>query len=113
MRDGARHPGELEQLTMLAVVRLGDGAWGAEIQRELSERAGRDVALGTIYVTLSRLESKGLVRSWMGDSTPERGGKARRHYEIEPAGLDALHEAREAFARMWDGLAGPSVGRSR
>lgn len=109
---GSRHPGELEQLTMLAVLRLKDDAWGAEIQKELSERAGRDVALGTIYVTLSRLEEKGMVRSWLGESSAERGGKARRHYAIEPAGMTALHEAKDALARMWDGVGRTTPRRS-
>lgn len=96
--------GDLEQLVMLAVLRLGDDAYGAALQRELSDRAGRDVALGTIYVSLSRLEDKGFVRSWLGDSTPERGGKARRHYAVEPAGQVALRQARTAQNRMWEGL---------
>jgi PadR family transcriptional regulator PadR len=96
--------GDLEQFVMLAVLRLRGDAYGAEIQRELSDRAGRDVALGTIYVSLSRLEDKGFVRSWLGDSTPERGGKARRHYAVEPAGMVALRGARSAQNRMWEGL---------
>lgn len=108
----ARHLGELEQLIMLAVLRLKDDAWGVPIQRELAERAGRDVAVGTIYVTLSRLEAKGMVRSWLGDSTPERGGKARRHYALERSGALALNEARAAHARMWDGI-GPAPTQRR
>lgn len=97
--------GDLEQLVMLAVLRLGDHAYGATIQRELATRAHRRVALGTVYVTLMRLESKGLVRSWLGDATPARGGKARRHYALERAGISALQSARDTLARMWDGLA--------
>jgi DNA-binding PadR family transcriptional regulator len=100
------HLGELEQLVMLAVVQLGDDAYGAEIQRELAERAKRRVSLGTIYVTLTRLEGKGMVRSWLGDPTPARGGKARRHFAVERAGMTALRTSREALARMWEGLSG-------
>jgi len=92
---------------MLAVMRLKDEAYGAAIQRELSERARRDVALGTVYVTLSRLEAKGLVRSWLGESTAERGGKAKRHYGLEAAGVTALNETRAALARMWEGIGSP------
>jgi DNA-binding PadR family transcriptional regulator len=99
------HLGDLEQLAMLAVLRLEGDAYGVEIQRELAERAKRKVSLGTVYVTLTRLETKGLVRSWLGDPTPARGGKARRYYAVERAGQAALRAARDALARMWDGLA--------
>ena len=109
----SRHLGELEQLIMLAVMRLKDDAYGAAIQRELSDRAGREVALGTVYVTLSRLEAKGLVRSWLGESTPERGGKARRHYGLEPLGVTALNDTRSALARMWEGMGSHSPRRTR
>lgn len=109
----SRHLGELEQFVMLAVLRLGEDAWGSAIQQELVDRVDREVALGTIYVTLSRLEDKGFVSSWLGESTPERGGKARRHYRVEPVGLAALHEARSALASMWDGIGAPSARRTR
>lgn len=99
------HLGELEQLVMLAVLRLDEGAYGAAIQRELAQRARRQVSLGTIYVTLTRLEAKGLVRSWLGEPTPARGGKAKRFFAVERAGLAALRAARDSLARMWDGLA--------
>ncbi len=98
------HLGDLEQLVMLAVLRLGEGAWGAGIQRELRRRAKRSVALGTIYVTLTRLEAKGLVSSWIGDPTPERGGKAKRHFRVERSGVAALRAAHSAHSRMWEGL---------
>jgi DNA-binding PadR family transcriptional regulator len=98
------HLGELEQLVMLAVVQLGEDAYGAEIQRALVARARRRVSLGTVYVTLMRLENKGLVRSWLGESTPSRGGKARRHYAVERAGMHALRSARDALDRMWEGV---------
>ncbi len=97
--------GELEQLIMLAVLRLEGEAYGAAIQRELAVRAKRRISLGTVYVTLMRLENKGLVSSWLGDPTPVRGGKPRRHYRVERAGITALRSARETLARMWDGLA--------
>jgi DNA-binding PadR family transcriptional regulator len=106
------HLGELEQLVMLAVLRLGDDAYGAEIQRELAERAKRRTSLGTVYVTLTRLEAKGLVRSWLGDPAPLRGGKARRHFAVERAGMTSLRASRDALARMWDGLAGRGTNAS-
>jgi DNA-binding PadR family transcriptional regulator len=96
--------GQLEQLTMLAVLHLGDQAYGGNIRDELERRAGRSVALGTVYVTLKRLENKGLVRSWLGEPTPERGGKAKRYYALSPGGADALRSAHDASARMWKDL---------
>jgi DNA-binding PadR family transcriptional regulator len=96
--------GQLEQLTMLAVLQLGEDAYGARIRDELERRGSRRVALGTVYVTLKRLEHKGLVRSWLGEPTRERGGKAKRYYAVEPAGAEALRAAHEASARMWEDL---------
>lgn len=96
--------GQLEQLTMLAVMQLGEDAYGASVRTELERRAGRSLALGTVYVTLRRLENKGLVRSWRGEPTPERGGKAKRYYAVEPAGVEALRSAHEALGRMWNDL---------
>ncbi len=96
--------GAFQQLAMLAVLRLGDEATGSTLQEELETEAGRRVTISTIYVTLDRLEGKGLVRSWLGSSTPVRGGKARRFYEVTPAGARALRESRAALDRMWAGV---------
>ncbi len=96
--------GEFEQLALLAVMRLGDDAYGARIQEELEVIAGRDAAISAIYITLTRLESKGMVQSELGDPTEERGGKARRYFRVEPAGVAALVETRERLLSMWSGL---------
>lgn len=96
--------GEFEQLVLLAVLRLGDGAYGARIQEVLEERAGRDASVSAIYITLTRLAEKGLVDSWMGEPTEVRGGKARRFFRVEPAGVSALDEARARLDRMWEGI---------
>jgi DNA-binding PadR family transcriptional regulator len=96
--------GGLERLVLLAVVRLGDGTYGAEVQRAIWERTGRDVTPGTIYPTLDRLEQKGLVRSWMGDPTAERGGRAKRHYAVLPDGLAAAARAWAEVASMAEGI---------
>lgn len=96
--------GELEHLTLLAVARLDDEAYGAGIRRELEETAGRSVTTATVYVTLVRLEKKGHLRSWEADPTPVRGGKAKRHYRLTEAGAAAVREARAVIDRMWDGL---------
>jgi DNA-binding PadR family transcriptional regulator len=107
--------GELEQIVMLAVLRLGRDAYGAAIQRELDERAGRSVSIATIYVTLTRLEAKGLVASAFAEGGGARGGRAKRVFRLEAGGLEALRRARESLARMWDGLdaAGADVARAR
>lgn len=102
----SRTLGAFQQLAMLAVLRLGDEATGAALQEELENEAGRRVTISTIYVTLDRLEGKGLVRSWLGSSTPVRGGKARRFYEVTPVGARALRESRAELDRMWAGLEG-------
>lgn len=96
--------GTLQQLAMLAVLRVGADAHGARLLEELETRAGRRVTISTVYVTLDRLEGKGLVRSWKGSSTPVRGGKARRFYEVTPRGLTLLQASREEMDRMWEGL---------
>ncbi len=109
----ARQLGDLEELVLLAVLRLGADAWGARIQQELEERAGRSVTIGTVYVTLMRLEEKGLSRSWMGEPTGERGGKARRHFEVRPEGVETLEATRAVRERMWQGLAEERAARAR
>ena len=99
------HLGDLEELVLLAVLRLGADAHGGGIRRELEARARRGVSVSTIYVTLLRLEEKGYARSWKGEPTAARGGKAKRHYEVTRAGEAALERARSVRARMWDGVA--------
>lgn len=86
----ARGLGDLEQLVLLAVLRLGDHAYAVSVRDELERRAGRAVSRGAIYVTLDRLERKGLVASELGDPTPERGGKAKRLFTVRADGLAAL-----------------------
>lgn len=96
--------GEFEQLALLAVMRLGEEACGATIQEELEQRAGRAASISQIYITLMRLESRGLVTSHLGSPEPVRGGKARRFFAMEPAGVAVLSEARERLFSMWEGL---------
>lgn len=96
--------GEFEQLVLLAIVHLGDEAYGVPIVDEIERRTGRSVARAAVYVTLRRLEEKGFVSSWLGDPTPERGGKGRRYVKLEAAGVRALADARNAAESMWRGL---------
>jgi len=97
--------GDLEELALLAVLRLGGDAYGARIREELSRQAGRTASISTIYVTLMRLEEKGYVRSWMGEPTGARGGKAKRYFEVRPDGVSVLEAVREIRERMWEGVA--------
>lgn len=106
----ADHLGEFEQLALLAVMRLGDDAYGARIQRELEATAGRQASISAIYITLTRMEDKGLVSSWLGAPTAQRGGKARRFFKVEAEGLTALNRSREQLLSMWDGLEGELEG---
>lgn len=97
--------GEFELLVLLASVRLGAGrAYAVAIVDEIRERTGRDIHRASVYVTLQRLEDKGLITTRLGESLPERGGKARRLVRVEAAGLAAIRGSREAFQRMWVGL---------
>ena len=96
--------GEFEQLILLAILRLGDAAYGVTIRAELAERAKRNIAPGAMYTALERLEAKGLIKSRMSDPTPQRGGRARRYVSVTASGRQALTRARQAYDRMLDGL---------
>ena len=96
--------GDLEQLVMLAILRLGDNAYGAAMRQELESRAGRVVTGGSVYATLQRLEDKGFVSSRLGDPLPQRGGRARTYFKLEPEGLKALQQTFGALKDMSTGL---------
>jgi len=97
--------GDLEQLVMLALLRLGgEDGFGAAVQREIAERSGRDVTLGAVYTALARLEEKGYVRSRLGDPLPQRGGRRRRHYDVLPDGQAAIADAWRAMRALSRGL---------
>jgi len=93
--------GDMEHLVLLAILRLGQEAYGIPILDEVCARSGRDVSRATVYVALKRLEQKGLVTSKLGESTPERGGRAKRYFKLKPSGLKALRESREMFLSLW------------
>ena len=96
--------GEFEQLVMLAAVHLQDDVYGVPIVDEIERRTRRKVSHAAVYVTLRRLEQKGLLESWKSDPTAERGGKARRCVKVTRAGLALLRESRLTLDRMWQGL---------
>src|SRR5262245_60391241 len=93
--------GDLEHLVLLAILRLGANAYGIPILEEVSAHSGREVSRATIYVALKRLEQKGLVTSRLGDSSPERGGRAKRFFRLRPLGLKVLRDSRRMFLGMW------------
>jgi len=97
--------GELELLVLLALLRLGNGAYGAEIRREIGARTARDVPVSSIYVTLDRLERKKLVASYVGNPTSERGGRRRTHYLLDIEGQKALGRAYRTLRSMTEGVA--------
>ena len=102
--------GEFEQLVLLALVRLGKSGYGMTVRRELEATSGRSVSIGSVYTTLDRLETKGLLASTHGDPEPVRGGRARRTFEVKPEGLIALARSRDLLAKMWNGIAIDDVG---
>lgn len=94
--------GEFEIVVLLSIQRLGADAYGVRIRDEIRERGGRAVSLPTVYSALERLERKGYVSSQVGESTPERGGRAKRFFAVEPAGVVALNTSLELFRRLAD-----------
>ena len=96
--------GEFERLVLLAVLQLGNETYGVPIVDEIQRRTGRQVAPAAVHVTVRRLEQKGLVTSWLGDPTPERGGKARRYVTVTRVGIETLRQSRKVMDQMWRGL---------
>ncbi len=96
--------GEFEQMVLLAILQLGDDAFGPGISQELEKRAGRRVSRGALYATLERLDRKDLLRWEIEAATSDRGGNRRRRFQITPAGIEAMATAREAWVNLMDGL---------
>jgi DNA-binding PadR family transcriptional regulator len=96
--------GEFEQLVLLALLRLGDDAYGMTVRREIEERAARAVSIGAVYATLDRLEEKGLARSYLGETSESRGGRAKKCFRITGAGARALERSQQAIRGMLEGL---------
>ena len=96
--------GEFEQLVLLALLRLGNGAYGAAILREIRQRTGREIAIGALYMTLGRLEAKQMICSYTGDPTSQRGGRRRKHYLMDTAGQQALGRAYRTLRSMSEGF---------
>ena len=93
--------GEFEELVLLCVKGLGEGAYGTAIQEALAEDGDREVTMGAIYSALDRAQRKGFADSWLGEPTAERGGRAKRHYAVTEEGEEALRASREIRERLW------------
>jgi PadR family transcriptional regulator PadR len=98
-------------MILLAVIRLGDEAYGVSISRELVQAAGRDVALGSVYAALERLDEKGLVASFLGDPTPARGGRAKKFFRATSKGIREAKLTQRALINLWSGI--PQLGGGR
>jgi PadR family transcriptional regulator, regulatory protein PadR len=101
--------GEFEQVVLLAILRLGDNAYGVTIGAEITACTRREPAPGALYTTLDRLEDKGLVTSRLGDPTPQRGGRAKRYFALNPNGLEAITRAQQSYRRLLEGCELPGL----
>ena len=95
---------DFEIMILLAIMRVGDDAYGVTIAREIEQTAGRSVQLPAVYVALDRLEKQGLVRSWIGEATPQRGGRAKKHFALTRAGIGSVQDTRDALTALWSQL---------
>lgn len=102
--------GEFEHIVLLAIFRLRENAYGVSVFKEIEKRTGRTPSMGALYTTLERLEEKGYVSSWLGEPTPERGGKAKRYFKIKAPGITAVNESWKVLASMRKGLPKPKLG---
>jgi DNA-binding PadR family transcriptional regulator len=96
--------GELEQIVLLAVLRLGDEAYAVPILEQIGRQTGRRIVRGALYTALDRLEAKGCLRSRLGEPLSARGGRARRYFTVTPSAIRALKDSRQSLLRLWDGL---------
>lgn len=96
--------GSFELMIMLALIRLGQDAYGVPVSKTLEESMGREVPLGSVYAALERLEEKGFVSSRIGEPTPERGGRAKRYFRATAKGLREVRMARGTLIKLWQGI---------
>src|ERR1039457_6418526 len=101
---GRDYLGEFEHIVVLALLRLGDRAYGVTVRQEIEARIRREVSIGAIYATLDRLEAKGYVKSQLGDPTPERGGRSKRFFRVSAKGVAAVNRTHRAIQSMTAGL---------
>jgi PadR family transcriptional regulator PadR len=96
--------GEFEHIIVLALLRLEEKAYGVTVRQEIESRTRREVSVGAVYSTLDRLERKGYVKSYLGDPTPERGGRSKRFFRVTAKGVVAVNRTHRALQRMAEGL---------
>lgn len=96
--------GGFELLVLLALIRLGDEAYGVPISEAIEESSGKEVAIGSVYITLERLETKGLVSSRLGAPTAERGGRAKTYFKVTAQGLREVRNAQRTLVNLWTGV---------
>jgi len=96
--------GGFELLVLLALIRIGDEAYGVPISEAIEESSGKEVAMGSVYITLERLEQKGFVSSRLGEPTAERGGRAKTYFRITAKGLREVRQARRTLMNLWQGV---------
>jgi len=96
--------GEFEHLVVLALLRLGDRSYGVTVRQEIEARTRREVSIGAIYATLDRLETKGYVKSHLGDPTPQRGGRSKRFFQVTAKGMATVNRTHRALQSMTEGL---------
>jgi|SRR5436189_2956792 len=101
-KKASKYIGEFEELVLLAILGQGEGAYGVTIHKALEDATNRSITIGSLYTTLSRLEEKGLVESWIGEPTAERGGRAKRHYKVKGSAQSLLKEVQTARQRLKD-----------
>lgn len=104
--------GEFEQLVLLAALRLGQDAYTVAIIDEIVRHTSREPTHAAVYVALRRLEKKGLVTSALGPSTAERGGRAKRFFEVQPEAVDILRRSRDELLSLWAGVEAPGTSGS-
>ncbi|MBK7649834.1 MAG: PadR family transcriptional regulator [Flammeovirgaceae bacterium] len=93
--------GEFEELALLTIATLGDDAYGVSIQQDIETRCNRSISIGALHSTITRLEEKGFLKSWLGGATKERGGRSKRFYEITQAGKKAVAESKSLRDDLW------------
>jgi PadR family transcriptional regulator PadR len=101
---GRDYLGEFEHMIVLALLRLADRAYGVTVRREIELRTSREVSIGAVYATLDRLETKGYVKSYRGEPTPERGGRSKRFFRVTARGVAAVNRTHRALQSMTEGL---------
>jgi DNA-binding PadR family transcriptional regulator len=110
--SGTASLGDFEHIVLLAILRLGPKAYGVTVRAEIATCTDREPASGALYTTLDRLEEKGLVKSWLGEPTPQRGGRAKRYVQVTASGIEAVTRAQRSYQRLLRGLKLPGIAHA-